>query len=481
MFLNLSIPRRLILTFTALLGCGACVIGFSMISMWHVLQVHDAQLESNLPATRLAQSFQREILEARIGFIYHMTIRKPGALDLGNRHLIKAKALLAELTQLADAHPELTQLRPVCSDTADALSHYQTDLDALLRMVAAGTVSGAEYDASIAAWAKRGGTLVEQAGKAQAVADQLSDTASRQNIDSLRSLTLHESLFCLVALLLSVPITAAVIRGVRKDLNVITFDLETATTQVLGSAQHLAGSSVTLSETASQQAATIQETSAASSQIQSLTQSTTQHSIDAAAIVAKSQSGFAQANHSLDAMAQAMQEIAGSSQKVSKIIRIIDDIAFQTNILALNAAVEAARAGDAGMGFAVVAEEVRNLAQRSAQAAHETALLIEESLEKSTSGRQTVDRVAESIQTVTAESTRIRDLIEQIKEQGLEQSKGIGQIAQAIVLMERATQSSAAKAAEDSHGAVQLNAQADALKQTLHRLHSMVHGQAPIH
>jgi methyl-accepting chemotaxis protein/methyl-accepting chemotaxis protein-1 (serine sensor receptor) len=133
------------------------------------------------------------------------------------------------------------------------------------------------------------------------------------------------------------------------------------------------------------------------------------------------------------------------------------------------------------MGFAVVAEEVRNLAQRSAQAARETSLLIEESLEKSTSGRQTVDRVAESIQTVTAESTRIRDLIEQIKEQGLEQSKGIGQIAQAIVLMERATQSSAAKAAEDSHGAAQLNTQADALKQTLHRLHSMVHGQSPSH
>src|SRR6202043_2843321 len=109
-----------------------------------------------------------------------------------------------------------------------------------------------------------------------------------------------------------------------------------------------------------------------------------------------------------------MTDITASSNKISKIIKVIDEIAFQTNILALNAAVEAARAGEAGMGFAMVADEVRNLAQRSAQAARDTALLIEESIAKSNEGRTKLDHVAQSILSITGSATEVKNLVNEV-------------------------------------------------------------------
>src|SRR5271156_3316875 len=123
-------------------------------------------------------------------------------------------------------------------------------------------------------------------------------------------------------------------------------------------------------------------------------------------------------------MVQSMQEITGSSDKISKIIKVIDEIAFQTNILALNAAVEAARAGEAGMGFAVVADEVRSLAQRSAQAAKDTATLIEDSITRSREGKMKVDQVSFAIKVVTQDSTGVKILIDEVSLGSEEQSRG---------------------------------------------------------
>jgi methyl-accepting chemotaxis protein len=122
-------------------------------------------------------------------------------------------------------------------------------------------------------------------------------------------------------------------------------------------------------------------------------------------------------------MVQSMKEINTSSEKISKIIRVIDEIAFQTNILALNAAVEAARAGEAGMGFAVVADEVRNLAHRSAQAAKDTAALIEESIAKSNEGNNKLQLVADSIQKVTGSATQVKVLVDEVDVGSQEQSR----------------------------------------------------------
>jgi len=173
-----------------------------------------------------------------------------------------------------------------------------------------------------------------------------------------------------------------------------------------------------------------------------------------------------------------MNGIGESSEKISKIIKVIDEIAFQTNILALNAAVEAARAGEAGMGFAVVADEVRGLAQRCAQAAKDTAVLIEESIERSVGGRAKVDQVTVSMSSVTAESSQIKVLVDEISSGSLEQARGIEQIGRAITQMEQATQISAGSAEEGAAAAEQLNAQAESMKDVVERLREMVDGRA---
>ena len=181
-----------------------------------------------------------------------------------------------------------------------------------------------------------------------------------------------------------------------------------------------------------------------------------------------------QGNRTLGEMVGSMQEINTSSDKISKIIKVIDEIAFQTNILALNAAVEAARAGEAGMGFAVVADEVRTLAQRSAQAAKDTAAMIEESIAKSNEGGAKLDKVTEVIRSITDSATKVKILVDEVNLGSQEQARGIEQISKAVAQMERVTQTTAANAEESASASEELSAQAEALKQVVTELQSMV-------
>jgi hemerythrin-like metal-binding protein len=185
-----------------------------------------------------------------------------------------------------------------------------------------------------------------------------------------------------------------------------------------------------------------------------------------------------EANVNLEQMMGSMNEINASSSKISKIIKVIDEIAFQTNILALNAAVEAARAGEAGLGFAVVADEVRSLAQRSAQAAKDTSGLIEESIAKSNDGKAKLNQVAGAVRSITESANRVKCLVDQVKLGSEQQAQGIDQVAAAITSMENVTQTTAASAEASASASEELTAQVESLAGIVDGLMHLVGGTA---
>jgi methyl-accepting chemotaxis protein len=241
----------------------------------------------------------------------------------------------------------------------------------------------------------------------------------------------------------------------------------------------VSGTNHSLAQEASRQAVSIEETSASSQEISSLTRKNGESSREAAVLAARSQQKFASTNLSLEQMVVAMGEITACSDKISKIIKVIDEIAFQTNILALNAAVEAARAGAAGMGFAVVADEVRNLAQRSARAAKDTAVLIEDSITKSNEGKRKVDEVATAIRTITGEFSGIQSLVDEINRGSQAQANGSEQIGKAIQQMEIGTRQSTANAERSAVASEDLAVQSKSLKEMVERVTNLIGGPGP--
>lgn len=270
----------------------------------------------------------------------------------------------------------------------------------------------------------------------------------------------------------------ATVRDINRSLRCLVVELSDGAAHVASAASQVSGSSQALADDSCEQAASLEETAASSEEISSMARKNSENSLRAAGLVTSSQGKFDETNRLLEQTVAAMSEIDEQSARISRIIKTIDEIAFQTNILALNAAVEAARAGEAGLGFAVVAEEVRSLAQRSAQAAKDTAVLIAESISKSTNGKSQVDRVAAAIHSITDDATRVKAFVDDVNSSSQEQSRGIEQIGQAIVAMQNVTQRSASNAEEGAAAAARLDAQATTLNGIVQRLGEMVGGVA---
>jgi methyl-accepting chemotaxis protein/methyl-accepting chemotaxis protein-1 (serine sensor receptor) len=268
------------------------------------------------------------------------------------------------------------------------------------------------------------------------------------------------------------------VRSLNRALRGLSGQLNLGASQVASAASQVASSSQSLAQGSSEQAASLEETSASSEEIKSMAGRNAENSRSAAELVTQSQRKFSDAGGKLDQMVVAMGEINTQSEKVSRIIKVIDEIAFQTNILALNAAVEAARAGEAGMGFAVVADEVRNLAQRCAQAAKDTSALIEETVAKSKEGKDRVDEVASAIRAISEDVSRIKTLVDEVNLGSQEQSRGIDQVSKAIAQMEQVTQGTAASAEESASASEELNAQSESLKGVVQQLEALVSGSA---
>jgi methyl-accepting chemotaxis protein/methyl-accepting chemotaxis protein-1 (serine sensor receptor) len=276
--------------------------------------------------------------------------------------------------------------------------------------------------------------------------------------------------------LLMAAVVVFIVRQINASLRQAVTELAGGAEQVSSAATQVSSSSQSLAQGSSEQAASLEETSASSEEVNSMARKNSENARSAADLVTQSERKFVETNRSLEQTVIAMAEISTQSGKISKIIKTIDEIAFQTNILALNAAVEAARAGEAGMGFAVVADEVRNLAQRCAQAARDTTTLIDESIGKSDDGKVKVDQVVVAIREITGEFSKVRTLVDEVNQSSQEQTRGIEEVARAVTQMEQLTQTTAASAEESAAAAEELTAQSRTLKGVVRRLAAMVGG-----
>ena len=272
----------------------------------------------------------------------------------------------------------------------------------------------------------------------------------------------------------ALAIAVYISRSVTRPLAATARQLAVTAQQVASTASQVSASAQSLARGASEQAASLEETSASLEEMASMTRRNADHAAQAATLVTDVSRQVDESNAAFSGMVASMSAIRESSDKVSRIIKTIDEIAFQTNILALNAAVEAARAGEAGMGFAVVADEVRTLAQRSARAAKDTEGLIEESIARTGEGAARVEDVARVISSITGSVSQLEALVGDVREASRQQSEGIAQVSQAIVQMERVTQTTAATAEETAFASAALNGHAETSMVVVGRLAGLV-------
>ncbi len=265
-------------------------------------------------------------------------------------------------------------------------------------------------------------------------------------------------------------------RSITLPINRIIHGLGEGSTQVAAASTQVSSSSQSLAEGASEQAASIEETSSSMEEMSSMTKKTAENAKHADTLTRETNLVVNEANVSMGLLTDSMKDISEASEETSKIIKTIDEIAFQTNLLALNAAVEAARAGEAGAGFAVVADEVRNLAMRAADAAKNTAQMIEGTVKKVNEGSELVSKTNVSFEKVSVSSGKVEALVAEIAEASNEQSRGIEQVNIAISEMDKVVQQNAANAEESASASEEMNAQAGQLKEYVRDLVILITG-----
>ncbi len=282
----------------------------------------------------------------------------------------------------------------------------------------------------------------------------------------------------IVASLVSVAVWLAMAKRLVGTIEPLAQELHEAAGQLASASGQVSATSQQLAEGSNENASSTHEVSTSLEQMAGMTESNARNSESARDLAAETHRAAEEGSTRIVSMNEAMKKVSDASGDVSKIIKTIDEIAFQTNILALNAAVEAARAGEAGMGFAVVADEVRSLAQRCAEAAQETASRIEHSVARSREAVEHTEAVTIGLEEILGKAEQLNTLSQEIAAASGEQSTGITHIKVAINQMESVTQSAAANAEETAASAEELNAQAESLRSISRALTEVVQGSA---
>jgi len=427
----------------------------------------------------------------------------PGVRALGNIGLATARFRMATLQFVAASAAERAAASERMDKALEAIEHEQKLYEPLI----ASSFEKQTYNEFMSAWSdymmahatalglvmegKAGAARAVMAGEAQtqfdAAAARLGALIEQNRINAEAAQATSEAIaysarWWVVALLLGVLVASGalawvVIAGVNRLLGRVASDIAGSAEMLIATATDASRASEALSRSASDQASSLDEASSTMIQISSTTRTNARHAHDADALVTEADTLIRSSNVALEAMVTSMAGIEDASSRVTRIIRTIDEIAFQTNILALNAAVEAARAGEAGAGFAVVAEEVRRLAQRSAQAARDTATLIEESSDRAREGASRLAHVSSAVAAFTRQMSGVQALVQTIRTSSDEQMSGIDQVSRSVEGMTRTTQAAAASAEASATAGDRLSTQAEAARLQSRQLDALVRGR----
>ncbi len=264
---------------------------------------------------------------------------------------------------------------------------------------------------------------------------------------------------------------------VNVPINKVIEGLSSGAQQIAAASTEMSSASNFLATNASEQASSLEETSSTLEEISSMTKQNAENSRHANSLANEAKESAKQGNIAISKMITAMKEINESSTEVSKVIKVIEEVAFQTNLLALNAAVEAARAGEVGKGFAVVAEEVRSLSQQCASAAKETSSLIEESVKRVKKGNSITKEAGITLEKILNTSDKAAKLVSEISSATQEQSLGVSQMNQSFSTLDQGAQKNASTAEEASSASTELNAQVESLNDMVNKLLAVVKGE----
>jgi len=281
---------------------------------------------------------------------------------------------------------------------------------------------------------------------------------------------------CGFIVLVGIGLSYYAVRSVTKPLNRIIKGFSESSEQVASASSEISTSSQTLASGSAEQAASIEETSASLEEMSAMTRQNADNAEQANELMQAANQVVKEANNSMSDLTASMEDISRASEETSKIIKTIDEIAFQTNLLALNAAVEAARAGEAGAGFAVVADEVRNLAMRAADAARNTAGLIEDTVKRIAGGTELGNQTNTAFSEVAESAARVGELVAEIAAASSEQAQGIGQVNKAVTEMDNVVQQNAATSEESAAASEEMSAQAKQMRLMVDEMLAFVGG-----
>jgi len=436
---------------------------------------------------KLSEEFSSHAEAEKLQARYNKTKTINDIIDLGNNIRVATWKAQTErnVRTLQDVLNKFSEIERKIDDVK-SITTQQLNLEQLenIRQAAAG------YKKEMLDVVATMGILEELGAKRQVAADIVMDRAmqvanagiedtiriSDEAVKSLSSTAWMMVVGLIITAVLGAVIAFFITNAITVPVSRIINGLNESSDQVASAAGQISTSSQSLAEGSTEQASSLEETSSALEQVAAMARRNADNAAQASTLAGNSRSEAERGSQTMSGMIQSMAGINKSSQEISKIIKVIEEIAFQTNLLALNAAVEAARAGEHGKGFAVVAEEVRNLAQRSAAAAKDTSSLIEDAVKKAAEGSEMANKSGVVLSSIVDSVKKATDLVTEIAGASNEQAQGVDQVNSAVSQMDKVTQQNAANAEETAAASQQLNAQADRLKDMVSELMALVEG-----